>query len=662
MFKDNKFLKLVRESQDSHLRTTDIPRKEMSQLRRERIRNALERETKEDCEDAIFTLHFQLLLRKWIQGWDVDQGMAVAEILRDALDNDTNVVSLSHAETDWKAAIGIAKEHLSLSPRPSQSDEQLKNLFPKQWRMAEAAIRLREAGHEVSVRNGEVHLSQKSERTIVAELMNEIRAFGARELLRGIFQELSRSYDERFDRFLIGRRPKQYDDLAEVQKPVNLLIQLALKVLTCPIKKPIGRTSSRSIGQTLQKATDILTVRGLQTFSTWEDMIIDHKNLQEFLRKSFLYDAWYNLRQCSRWFGADSFDATFDWVGEVEETGLRFTLDDVRRVRQLVERSCAGRKGPVSVPMAEIKRCVRGSFDQFTKDFIGMRVNSELRDLNSITDAYRKPLFVNGNEALVVDERLASNGFWFATLDALVRATGNARDVGSAIGKSTERWLQSELSRFSVVHGKYSNYDLDAALQSEIRVLLFEMKKIELKMGARSGNLIEGFWSLGDGFLKAHLQLARTHATLLEQRQLHLTAEQKTHFLRYVSQSVHRLAVTLFDYEGFHDMWTTHQLLELLPRLSTSHKELNDFSKWCGQLGTESQKINDLDPDVAEGRWWFRSAFLPLELVVYHVRNSADQDEFEARLTRTSTTFRTRDPFVEQRARDRLHDAARRTT
>lgn len=647
---------------------------------RNTVRKELRRQIKEclcSSEETGFQkggwrLPRQILFRNWIGGQSVPEAFSVAKILMETFENDDYLVKFEEAPERWRRAISLAKGVNELSNAYGLPDIEEPFPYRKEAEIAKAARRFDEKGRRVDVVNGRVRVNPDEEREVVEKLLRQIRQYAAFEVVQQAIDKLRSTYDERFDRFLFSRRPKKIEPVA-LQTPVNLVLQLAIKVLHVG-PQGSGRKSYASIEDIFDLATDLVTVRGLQPFSVFEDMQLTKHNFFDFIQRTVLYDSWYTVRQCSRDFGTDLLAAAFDWVEEEHEDALGYTVEDVLNVKAWLDEEYGDSVGPICFDQSMLCSVVNeSSAEAILGDLVSERRNEKLEDLTSPVDSHQRPWLKYGRKYVLVDARLASRGYFYAVRNALCEIGGpnHSRYVNGKIGESVERWMQNELSK--ITEASWGTYppagspqgDIDCVLNFEDRIVLIELKKNELHEHARAGDRLSVLRNLRTTLIKSQTQLARAHTHAAENGELRLKQEDGTiSEIELGSKEVFRASVTAFDVEGFHDIATNHKLLNVLPGMRFGVEDDNythhieQVNQALDELADQVMELVDTE-DVPEKRWWYRSSFLPLELLIRFAKESTDSTEFEESFFKgRSVTSGTRDPFVEQRNIEQIKDDA----
>lgn len=204
----------------------------------ERIQNNLKSNNNSSkiYRSELFVLRNQLLLSYFVNGEKIKPYLEILNIVIDAArgieaSSNAKIIGFDNAD-NWKVAVEAAQDFAFLSNRNKLSDdkEYMRKRYTRQWKVSESAKFLKSMGYEIEIKEGKVLLEESQARKIACRIESNIKLLGGIETLRRLFEQVQDKFDEKQERYHLGRYFEEvYQNNEKRSIPFNYLLNLCVK-------------------------------------------------------------------------------------------------------------------------------------------------------------------------------------------------------------------------------------------------------------------------------------------------------------------------------------------------------------------------------------------------------------------------------------------------
>ena len=616
-------------------------------------------------------LSTHLFLLAEVEGQDNRKYVTIADTLSDCLPNGKALTSPTSTGT-WASALEAA---IKLSKVRPESEESFSLKHAALNELAAQAKKMINYGVPVKVVEAQIATDDTEIEKFCLQLDEDIRRYGGIELADQIFRRIAGVYDNIQERYHLCRRPRMVPPAPSAELPIGYLLNLAVKHTEISvIALPNPDVFLASIED---HATALMACLNVQPYNSFELMFADARSLPRLLQRIAIYDANFTLFQLRPKDSPRILRRTLDWVDpdRLKEL-LGYTPAEAAMATELILTMAQERIGAFIFTRKALEHC--GIQDT--------AVNSILRDLTHKSrpntdfrfptqwlqvDFWLRPLVKRGGSYVLVNPSWCAPAFYEAFIGA-IRNCGYPADVGSEIGKATERLIQQEIESRAVTvrSGTYNMSgqvgECDAFVETEKDIVFIELKAKPLTRMSREGNEAQLLIDLISSLLVAQTQLGQHEKLLLQHGYLDLQQPDGTPYrLELRERQIERVATTLLDFGGFQDRVILHNIMNVLTttRYAPVNKNLDaQFKKLkssCEKLAAQTSELTRFS-DQQKSNPFFSCWFLSVPQILIMMDDVRDANSFVSSLwTTRHLTMSTLDFYFEYAQAKRIRGKTR---
>lgn len=435
-------------------------------------------------------------------------------------------------------------------------------------------------------------------------ILAETRARGG--LVKHLVESLDQFWWPEFERLVTPLHVNTSPPKTDPTFPLGYVYQLAAKAVSENI---FTGTPSLSHEDYWQLLIDICCIQRIEPYNQFEINMPQSNRLLRLAASLGRFQFEFVLPQLDEREVAPTLEAAFAWIDSSIEKKLGWSLKDATRFFKAYRKGLGNGHGAISVPKAGLRANIGvipddrfnalwevfvhspGSVNpHFSRPFDATKVNAHL-----------KPLIALDADRAVVCFRGVSAAAWYEAIATALRKTAMVSDTDARIGKAFEPFVQAKLTGFgSVHHGifetKEAAGDIDAALETDTHILLFELKKKALTGLALGGDTVTVLVDLIQSVVKAQSQLAKIEYVLRKDGGIDLEGGGR---LELKGRDIKRVVLSWHDYGVFHDHgFLMNFLSQIMPQklipideikkdaVEKVNAALRDLEHWEGKLGT----------------------------------------------------------------------------
>ena len=525
---------------------------------------------------------------------------------------------------DWETAILHAFDHVQLQPSPFSL--QRERFLPREYAIARAARRLRDAGFGLTISEAEISLSEESDERLITEIERLVAVIGGINLARRIFAALTPSYYPRQERYHVIN-PASPTGGGSPSIPFGYLLLLAEKFPHG--RRPVENTDV-NFGRLMRLSIDYASLLDAQDYHSTFLRPSDPKLALEQLPKTALHDTLFRFPQMRGSDVVEILKGSLDFV-EPERKIEGFSLSEISYVIGAALERARNTRGPVLLLANHISR-TKGDIDKKTIQGVMDRVLSHPRvganqrfrrprdaSPNSVDvaqrlnpDFSRRPLLQGYSAGLyLLDRALCAP----ACLEAVYGPLRNSiAQFDDKVGKSIERFLRRVLMEKGIpsATGHYVSRGLlgecDVIVETSEVIFLIEIKKKALTTLSRAGSTAHLLIDLAESMLKAQVQAGWHELALKRDGLLELNYEGATRRIVLQDRSVERIALSLFDFGSFQNRSLVFNFFESFFNSSLSVNSV-DFEEKFDSINNLLREIQTQLLELYPGERDYRQPF-----------------------------------------------------
>lgn len=584
-------------------------------------------------------------------------------------------------EAGWKKAMAYLKWYVKRNTFQKGLAKKSRN---KEINRANAALRLKEYGVEVRIKNNDLEFEETCNVTnIISDMVKQIGGV-------------------RFVEALLASFPFNTDTgRLEPIKQGNIVIPLESDtsypfgyLLNIGFRHIAGKGSDENLKkyfcQVIQLAQDYcMAVYPVLNCHILDDMHHRGEDATAYFKRLTILDSIYYIQQNNKDLSIEIYSYLIDKLidGGYELLDEELTLKEYKdAMKEIAQRSA--NKEFIRVNVEDIKTI---ACDNRKKKFLRLVSNY----VNNVNSNYEGPLdydkvnysdapliLLSNKEALLYPSTIGVGG-WYEKMMTLLREKDNDKQsrlrIDSFVGMKLEEFMRQKFAKKGIEtkYGKYVSNGLkgecDIVVETDNRVFLMEMKKKNLTRAARQGHEYQIVMDLTSSLYYSQEQCFRTKMALMKNGQVVLSDNGNSVILEYKERPIESITLTLNDYGSFQERILLMQILELFTRCSFSvrdedvdateldegikkmikegyitlakkQKKLNEFL--CNIYKMELKKTPKMEKKSFNP--FFDSWFLNIEQLCYLLKISIDLNDFEKNLKKIKClTYGTRDFWTE---------------
>lgn len=568
-------------------------------------------------------------------------------------------------EINWIGVIGVLGE-IKSTCLLMEGDQQDEFIYTSHFNFSRSCANLIKKGYKIIEKDDAFFIDSQYDEAITHELDRLAISVGGCNILYAVFNSISSTYDEDQKRFHVVRNLSIGIDMPKQQIPWAHLIALGVKH-----SNEMGDDFREENFVTLvELLKDLITTFELQDYSPYESWYIDPHGLIPFLTDEILYDNFYCIPQSSEQYAvellrfiisSDEFKGIQSHsytIQKIFSSGLAILnkTDD----KQITDLSILEIHGILKISKAKAILLVNTILANISPN----------RDLgfppkSTKTDHSFNQLIPFNSGYLLLPRSLSSLAFINTTLNAIIAPDGKRNDNNDAtLGTVIERFVKHKLDIHDIEYrsgefiSKYGTIsgECDIVIETEDAIIFIEIKKKGMTRLSMSGVDYSILSDLGSGLIHATAQCFKAERILKCDDELLINGSAP---LKYKSQRIFKIALTLNDYGSFQDRMTIRTILanSLNMTFEGRDKKINKkLEDWKEHLSEISEHIGKLKEVGKLPREPFHDLFFmsipQLTLILEKMQSSAGV--VSALRTLASLSYSTRD-FYKEFSLSKLH-------
>lgn len=518
------------------------------------------------------------------------------------------------SQTDWEEAILTVLANIPSLSVYQMTTESLMISESRSIAVANAAKRLKAAGYEIEIVNGQVQLTAAGDLHLRDRIVSLCQELGGLPIVDTILRFIQAKYDERFGRYQLGREVRTTPGPPIPQVPWPYLLQLGVKFHRT---MPAGTASDEMFQDLVRLTTDAMSLYDVQPYSAFETMLNSEYTIGQFLRRSAFYDSAFVLNQIRTSDAQKLYRRIFcaDRLSSLAVNGI--TLETVVRVCDAIFEVV--RPTTISTLNAELVSQTSGIpvnevtcvlDDVLTHKASAPNENLSFPPLSTEIDFGFRPLLQLPDGTYCLLPTAITGAAFYEALASFARQA--KKTVDDDIGETAEDFIKSQLSTRGVTYKsgvyklpkmavcKIESGECDIVVETQDTILLLELKKKALTRLARSGSDIKLFIDLSLSLIDAQLQTMRHEAALREFGQLKLVSRDGNEtVLDWNNRAIERIALTVLDFGSVQDRGTLLEFLSICCRVNF-HSSDPAYAKEFGELREKQEELRRLGQIIGE--------------------------------------------------------------
>ncbi|MGN0502961.1 MAG: hypothetical protein ACI4HN_08550 [Ruminococcus sp.] len=499
---------------------------------------------------------------------------------------------------------------------------------------------------DYEIKNGEIFLSDKTDKIIQSSLGNLIAMLGGVDFFKELFvRNIMPKYNSIIDRFLIHRNKQQFTVIInELRVPFNYLIHIGIKYIN--VKKSILLTETgveNAFYSVIQNSSDYLNVLNLQSYSIFSDMIYDFKTIPLHLSKNIAFEKMFTPVQYRPDFVCEFLRKVYAPLFENID-GLEYSFNDYMQFCQTIlddKRIC------VIYTFDELKR--KTSIKKKALKSILLDVSFNYNDVNCMFDSFLSKTNYNEKPLVKLEDNtyfLLSayfNGFAFCEviyhkLKSLY-PTNIDRDKRFKIEDMIKSFLDNKKYPYHCGNyriNKSQRNECDLVIENNKQIVFLEIKNRPLPETFEQGDDVSTLRCLAEGMIKAQIQCLKHEYYLKKNGNIILENdidEDKpvTYQLNWNKRRVICISICAQEYLFLTNKGFSEKLLESL-LVSTYHANDENKESELYKLNMMSNKLKDIvnkmyKSDINIKQVFFNTLFRSAQqlFTILSVSNSLDE-------------------------------------
>lgn len=463
-----------------------------------------------------------------------------------------------------------------------------------------AAVRLRDKGYDIKLGNGHFYLEHEESQRLTEEIDWLTEQASGQHLIRVLLDNLQRRNRFNGSRYQLGRTVRTLDwDIEPLPSyPYGYLINLAAKYLKTTPATPRIRQGTRL----LEIARDVVALLELENYSAYVFPFIEPNYLPEYVQKMLQGDFCLSYRQLDPSHCIFMLEELFRWVnGAKMYAALGFGIPDVIKLAKTVLQGVPASKINTVKPLEDIRTASgidKQAFDKMLPHFV--------HNPNNINSAYQTPfdspsvnltslplIWQPGGKALILSTPLISIPFWEATAKAVSSAfSDTSKQIGDALEPMLENMFLARGIEVFARSRKYQNGEIDLAITTPEKIILFECKKKALTKPTLGGDMVDGLIDICLTFMQAQCQLTSHEIYLLKDGRIEFNDGT---VLEHKERRIEKIAVTMHDFGSLQDRMVSANLINNLASSQINASSMTDHqAKKFSECNELLEKLNTL--------------------------------------------------------------------
>ena len=470
--------------------------------------------------------------------------------------NPRGLKCVSNSSPDWKAAIPLLF-HAQAYESEQQTLDSARIALAGIFSACDSANRLRERCSSLKLFASAIQIDETEYQGLCDLILSETRARGG--LLSHLVKSLDQFWWPEFERLVTPLHVNTSPQKTTPTFPLGYVYHLAARAVS---ENNFSGAPSLSDTDYFQLITDICSIQRVEPYNHFEIILPASNRLLALAATLGRFQFEFVLPQLDEREVVPTLEAAFGWIDAEIENKLGWSLKDAIRFFK-AHRNDRRHRGAIPISKAVLRARIgalpEARFNALWDAFVHppRSVNANFsRPFDAVeVNAHFKPLIALDTDTAVVGFRSVSAVAWYEAIATALRVTAGVSDTDTRVGKAFEPFVQAKLAAFGHVHHgifktKEAAGDIDAALETDTHIFLFELKKKTLTRAALGGDTVNVLVDLIQSVVKAQSQLAKIEYVLRKDGGIDLEGKGR---LELKGRDVKRIVLSWHDYGVFHD-------------------------------------------------------------------------------------------------------------
>lgn len=528
-------------------------------------------------------------------------------------------------DTDWDKLFDYAIDLFYINP--FSYSIMTRDLNP----LIRSTKHLEKMGTTYEIIGGKIVFSDESHLLVHSMLENNICNLGGIRTLIALFnRELMPKYNRKLDRYLIHRNKSTMGETSNIMRiPYNYLINICGKFLNIGLNVYTVKGMDYLYKEIIRLSSSYLTTLDLQGYSVFEDMMVDYKNIPEYISNNIVFENIYIPTQYNPDFVLEVLDNLYRPAFE-EANVKEYTFDEYLKVASVILkecRCCSKITLKELISKTKIKRTVLtrilSQLSQYKEN-----INNEFKQILTPSNLFDKPLvLLNKDVYFLISPHFCGYSF-IKVMDSILKRE-RVLALNRRLGEILEVYIKKKLEEknFKYQSGHYSidtpetKGECDIVLETKDKIIFLEVKKRRLPDSFELGDDVDTLKSLGEGMVHAQKQILKHRVFIQKNGFMKLHEEQNIlsphTVLDWNNRRLISISLCLPEYGFLTNKPISSALLESL-MFATYHAKDPKQEDKLSKLNKLSEQMVSIVPDLnEEDRKDVRSIFLIHYSVVY---------------------------------------------
>jgi len=491
---------------------------------------------------------------------------SIAHTLRDALRQCEDIPALSLEHPGWHEAVSVAASYCR-----NQSKGQLRISQPthKDVTFANAVLYFTEKGINLPLVGDTISLSPDESRRFASTVYRPLMSMGDVVAMKSVEDLLSLKFDGQVKRLHLHPTPDMMGQKMDRSIPYGYLYRIALKTLG---RERTNLSRRAVVEKVVVACTNLGAVFNVEPFSQYEMMFAPRPGkVLEVLREIIVYDELFTVPQSDPELAGQ---VVYNLFGEINIDGkVGWSTQDALMLYKVLQALTQDFVKSTFIKKSELL--------QHLSARMGVSKAEKLVQcfaLGPVNSSYELPAHALQAETRECTLVRASKGrYWIpgqlflgpAFYNRMVAIySGAIEGVGGVIGKAFERHFEKRVKDKGITYlkGDYGTRkkrdgDVDLVIQTDDTILLFELKKKNLRRATFGGSDLQLAIDLSQGLVHGVNQLARQELCLMKNGRITF---QDGAVLEWSGRKILKVVLSVFDYGGLHETVVVHHALRSL--------------------------------------------------------------------------------------------------
>lgn len=596
----------------------------------------LENEGKLLSSSDLISLRKHLVYQKKLKKVDCDNSIRVVQKLHHFIGN------AYYYETHNDILSGLFEVAINLylcnkEYSPIVSDNEIESIIISIKYLEKHNIR-----YDINQEN--ISLSDDSKTLIHHLLEAEISRIGGFRFLQMLFKkEIYLTYNAKIDRYLIHRNKGTFFSGEKIKSriPYNYLIQISLKHLNNGIACLTDYGSEKIYFEIIEISKCYFNVLDLQSYSSYEDLFMDYKDLPLQISKNMLFEKMFILEQYKPSFIQVVLRYLYKPFFEKTKT-RKYSFNEYLCVVKYILRESSSYCQIYT--FEEIKKKTNIKYEKLREILEDIScpnetINSSFFSPLSKTNFRDKPLIkLENNTFFLLDSRFCGFAFCEVMYQIL---KNNIKNLDVEQGYLIEKMIYDFLDEKTIPykHGKYEEGssqegECDLVLENDKYIIFIEIKKRPLPKTFEECDDIALFRTLAGGMVTAQKQLLRHKNYLQNNGVMNLSFQSfdglnKKSIIQLNDKRIVCISICLPEYTFLTNKIISQKILESLLTV-TYHARDEKREKELNPLNKISEEIRELVlASKDDNRYIFHNTlFRSMQQFLVTLENSKDIEDF----------------------------------